>query len=83
MKDVSWYRAVAPVVTSIFIDLDNAATEEIMIAMQTDCEEKPMVFWISQSNEKRAARILLNSHRREVFASADEIEERLTSGVSK
>ena len=61
--NLAWYRAVAGVASSIFVDLDNITSEELFIAMQAENDDRVMVFWISHNNDQPDLRKLLNNRK--------------------
>jgi len=69
-----WFRAVAGMASSIFVNLDNITAEEVFLAMQAEHENRAMVFWISQERTYPAMVSLLNSYQYQVFNNVEEIE---------
>lgn len=70
----AWFRAVAGMASSIFVNLDNIAAEEVFLAMQAEHENRALVFWISQEKTYPALVSLLNSYQYQVFGTLDEVE---------
>jgi hypothetical protein len=73
--NIAWYRAVAGMANSIFVNLDNATIEEIFIGLQCENDEKCIVFWISTERNCVSLLQLLNSYQYQVFTSLDEIDK--------
>ena len=71
----AWYRAVAGMASSIFVNLDNITAEEVFLAMQAEHENRAIVFWVSQEKKYPAMVALLNSYQYQIFGSLDEIEK--------
>lgn len=82
-RHVAWFRAVAGMASSIFVNLDNITAEEVFLAMQAEHENRAMVYWISQDKKYPAMVGLLNSYQYQVFSSIDEIENFLVNEYSK
>lgn len=70
----AWYRAVAGMASSVFIDVENATREEIYLASQIDRRGEAMVFWISKEHKSTTMLSFLNSYQTRIFQSLDEIE---------
>jgi hypothetical protein len=78
---VAWYRAVAGMASSVFINVENATREEIYLASQIDRQGEAMVFWISEDMKSSTMLALLNSYQIRLFHSLDEIETFLVDGL--
>jgi len=70
----SWYRAVAGMSSSIFVNLDNITIEEMFLAMQAEHVDRAMVFWLAQEKTNPTMVGLLNSYQYQIFNDLDEIE---------
>lgn len=79
----AWYRAVAGMASSIFVNLDNITAEEVFLAMQAEHENRAVVFWVSQERKYPAMVALLNSYQYQIFGSFDEIEKFLVDEYAK
>lgn len=80
-EHTAWFRAAAGIANSVFINVDDATTEEIYIATQIEHHNKDvMVYWISQSGRAESIITLLNSYYTRIFTSLDEIETFLVDG---
>ena len=74
-KHAPWFRAVAGMASSIFVNLDNVSLEEVFLAMQAEHDDRAVVYWISQNKVAPVIVGLLNSYQYLVYNSLDEIEE--------
>jgi hypothetical protein len=82
-EHVAWFRAVAGMASSVFVNVDSITTEELLIATQMEHEDRAMVFWMSQEKTQPVLLSLLNSYQFQVFNSLDEIETMLTQEFEK
>jgi len=74
-EHIAWYRAAAGIANSVFINIEGATTEEILIATQIEQHNKDvMVYWISESGKSESVITLLNSYSTRIFTSLNEIE---------
>tara|TARA_R110000851_G_scaffold17372_1_gene55177 strand:+ start:2824 stop:3261 length:438 start_codon:yes stop_codon:yes gene_type:complete len=73
----AWYRAVASMASSIFVNLDNITPEEVFLAMQAEHDKSAMIFWISQEKTYPPMVSLLNSYQYRIFNNLAEIEQYL------
>lgn len=80
-NQAAWYRAVAGMASSVFIDVENATREEIYLASQIDRQGEAMVFWISKEHRSTTMLSFLNSYQTRIFQSLDEVETFLVDGL--
>lgn len=79
----AWFRAVAGMASSIFVNIDNITADEVFLAMQAEHENRAMVFWMSQEKTYPSMISLLNSYQYRVFSSLEEIEQYLVTEYGK
>jgi hypothetical protein len=80
---MAWFRAVAGMVSSVFVNVDGISPEELLIATQMERDDRAMVFWISQEKTRPEMLALLNSYQYQIFNTLDEIESMLTQEFDK
>lgn len=80
-SQAAWYRAVAGMASSVFINVEDATREEIYLASQIDRQGDAMVFWVSTTNQSTTMLTFLNSYQTRIFSSLDEIETFLVDGL--
>jgi hypothetical protein len=78
-----WYRAVAGIATSVFIDLDQANTEEVFLATQAANENRAMVFWIAQEKLQPALVSLVGSYQYQMFTEVEDVGKFLLDEYDK
>ena len=82
VERLAWYRAVVGSVSSVFVNIDNITSEEILMAMQAERDEHVLVFWISETHAKPGLVQLLNSYQYRIFRSMKEIETFLVTELN-
>lgn len=71
--NLAWYRATTSMSSTLIVDIDNITPEELLLALQAEAEDRPLVFWLSPTRSNPKLHKLLNSYQYSVFGSVDEI----------
>jgi hypothetical protein len=81
--NLAWYRATSSISSSIIVDIDNIAPEELLLALQAEFEGKSLVFWISPKQKNPKLQKLLNSYQYAIFSNINEIGSFLEAEYSE
>lgn len=73
--NLCWYRAVAGMASSVFVNVDQLTMEELFIALEAEKNGNQLVFWVSMEDRQPQLRQLLNSYMYRVFDSLDEVQK--------